>query len=90
MSNNSTKAKKLSSYSVYKWQEENLKDCPSIILTNAKFSIHEITSSDGSKVYIVPEDFYVEAKSMFRRMAREEENLTKVKNQNNESRDDHK
>ena len=75
MSNNSTKAKKLSSYSVYKWQEEHLKDRPSIILTNAKFSIHEITSSDGSRVYIVPEDFYVEAKSMFRRMAREEESL---------------
>lgn len=49
----------------------------STILTfgSSKEHIQKIITEYGGNVYLVPEDFYMEAKSMFRRVAREEESL---------------
>ena len=82
----------LQDYKILEWDEMQFRANLSTILTfgSSKEHIQKIITEYGDNVYLVPEAFFKKAQSAFGRIAKEEENLTKVKNQNNESRDDHK
>lgn len=56
-----TKPKKRE-YTTYKWQEEQLIKSVTSVVHSAKFSIHEVSLEDGGKIYLVPKDFYEQAK----------------------------
>jgi len=49
-------------YTTYKWQEEQLIKSVTSVVHSAKFSIHEVSLEDGDKIYLVPKDFYEQAK----------------------------
>tara|TARA_B110000503_G_C7050955_1_gene372295 strand:- start:748 stop:987 length:240 start_codon:yes stop_codon:yes gene_type:complete len=53
---------KQTEYTTYKWQEEQLMKSVTSVVHSAKFSIHEVSLEDGDKIYLVPRDFYEQAK----------------------------
>ena len=65
----------LQDYKILEWDEMQFRANLSTILTfgSSKEHIQKIITEYGDNVYLVPEDFYTEAKSVFRRIAREEE-----------------
>ena len=67
----------LQDYKILEWDEMQFRANLTTILTfgSSKEHIQKIITEYGDKVYLVPEKFYMEANSMFRRIAREEESL---------------
>ena len=67
----------LQDYKILEWDEMQFRANLTTILTfgSSKEHIQKIITEYGDNVYLVPEDFYMEANSMFRRIAREEESL---------------
>lgn len=67
-----TKPKK-KEYTTYKWQEEQLIKSIASVVHNAKFSIHEVSLEDGDKIYLVPKDFYEQAKIAIKKSNQDKE-----------------
>lgn len=68
----STKPKK-KEYTTYKWQEEQLIKSVTSVVHSAKFSIHEVSLEDGDKIYLVPKDFYEQAKIAIKKLNQDKE-----------------
>ena len=67
-----TKPKK-KEYTTYKWQEEQLIRSVTSVVHSAKFSIHEVSLEDGDKIYLVPKDFYEQAKIAIKKSNQDKE-----------------
>ena len=67
-----TKPKK-KEYTTYKWQEEQLIKSVTSVVHSAKFSIHEVSLEDGDKIYVVPKDFYEQAKIAIKKSNQDKE-----------------
>ena len=68
--NTNTKKKE---YTTYKWQEKQLIKSVTSVVHSAKFSIHEVSLEDGDKIYLVPKDFYEQAKIAIKKSKQDKE-----------------
>ena len=67
------RTKKLKEFKTYKWVESQFIEHIKSITHGAATDVHEISLEDGDKIYLVPQDFYEQAKIAIKKSNQDKE-----------------